>query len=56
MIKKAKRYFNTSGPNIPDEHYTLGRDGLIQQGIEEVMLYFLTKKKIFKIKETILIQ
>ena len=26
------RYFNTSGPNIPAEHYTLRRDNLIQQG------------------------
>ena len=32
MIKKAKRYFNTSGPNIPDEHYTLTRENLIQKG------------------------
>ncbi|MCK4763709.1 MAG: ATP-binding protein [Candidatus Aminicenantes bacterium] len=36
MIKKAKRYFNTSGPNIPAEHYTLKRESLIQQGIELV--------------------
>jgi hypothetical protein len=30
------RYFNTSGPNIPAEHYTLRRDNLIQQGKELV--------------------
>jgi hypothetical protein len=36
MIKKAKRYFNTSGPNIPSEHYTLHREKLIQSGIELV--------------------
>ncbi len=36
MIKKAKRYFNTSGPNLPDEHYTLKRDKLIEKGIELV--------------------
>ncbi len=33
MIKKAKRYFNTSGPNIPAEHYTLEREPLIKKGI-----------------------
>ncbi len=36
MIKQAKRYFNTSGPNIPEEHYTLPREHLIGQGIELV--------------------
>jgi hypothetical protein len=36
MIKKAKRYFNTSGPNIPDEHYTLTRDNLIRRGLDLV--------------------
>jgi hypothetical protein len=36
MIKKAKRYFNTSGPNIPDEHYTLTREKLIQRGLDLV--------------------
>jgi predicted AAA+ superfamily ATPase len=30
---KAKRYFNTSGPNLPDEHYTLQREKLIEKGI-----------------------
>ncbi|MCK4766355.1 MAG: ATP-binding protein [Candidatus Aminicenantes bacterium] len=39
MIKKAKRYFNTSGPNILTEHYTLKRENLIAKGIE------LVKKK-----------
>lgn len=34
MIKKAKRYFNTSGPNIPDEHFTLPREKLIQRGLD----------------------
>ena len=27
-----KRYFNTSGPNIPEEHYTLMREDLIKIG------------------------
>jgi len=36
MIKKAKRYFNTSGPNIPDEHYTLKREKLIKRGLQLV--------------------
>ena len=27
-----KRYFNTSGPNIPAEHYTLSRRDLIEKG------------------------
>jgi acylphosphatase len=30
------RYFNTSGPNIPEEHYTLMREALIREGIELV--------------------
>lgn len=36
MIKKAKRKFNTSGPNIPGKHYTLRRQHLIEKGIELV--------------------
>ncbi|MCK4760615.1 MAG: ATP-binding protein, partial [Candidatus Aminicenantes bacterium] len=36
MIKKAKRYFNTSGPNRPEKHYTLKREHLINKGIELV--------------------
>ncbi|MCX6583720.1 MAG: ATP-binding protein [Candidatus Aminicenantes bacterium] len=36
MIKKAKRYFNTSGPNLPQEHYTLKREKLIEKGIDLV--------------------
>ncbi len=31
-----KRYFNTSGPNIPAEHYTLQRQDLIEKGRELV--------------------
>lgn len=31
-----KRYFNTSGPNIPEEHYTLMRDKLIGKGMNMV--------------------
>jgi hypothetical protein len=31
-----KRYFNTSGPNNPKEHYTLQRPELIKAGIEKV--------------------
>ncbi|MEY4905259.1 MAG: hypothetical protein RLZZ292_3074 [Bacteroidota bacterium] len=30
------RYFNTSGPNMPDKHYTLPRQLLIEAGIEKV--------------------
>jgi AAA domain len=30
------RYFNTSGPNIPSEHYTLMRERLVEQGLESV--------------------
>jgi len=33
MIKKAQRYFNTSGPNRLDKHYTIKREGLITKGI-----------------------
>ncbi|MCB1193916.1 MAG: AAA-like domain-containing protein [Leptospiraceae bacterium] len=29
---KGKRYFNTSGPNIPEDHYTLDRFDLIAKG------------------------
>ena len=36
MIKKAKRYFNTSGPNMPEEHYTLDREKLILKGLDLV--------------------
>ncbi len=36
MVKKAKRYFNTSGPNEPQEHYTLKRENLIEKGIDLV--------------------
>jgi hypothetical protein len=32
----AKRYFNTSGPNIQEEHYTIMRDKLIQRGLDLV--------------------
>ncbi len=31
-----QRYFNTSGPNILNEHYTLMRQGLVKQGLELV--------------------
>ncbi len=30
------RYFNTSGPNIPEKHYTLPRLSLIKSGIKKV--------------------
>lgn len=33
MIRNAKRYFNTSGPNLPEEHYTLNREKLIEHGL-----------------------
>ncbi|HNI97597.1 MAG TPA: hypothetical protein PL169_16120 [Leptospiraceae bacterium] len=32
----VKRYFNTSGPNIPAKHYTLFRSRLIHNGILKV--------------------
>jgi len=31
-----KKYFNTSGPNIPAEHYTLKRESLLKEGISLV--------------------
>ena len=31
-----KRYFNTSGPNIPEQHYTLFREKLIDRGVESI--------------------
>ena len=31
-----QRYFNTSGPNIPKEHYTLMREELVKQGVKLV--------------------
>ncbi|MCP4156699.1 MAG: ATP-binding protein [bacterium] len=37
MSFKTKRYFNTSGPNLPDKHYTLNRVPLIKKGIELVI-------------------
>jgi hypothetical protein len=36
MIKEAKRYFNTSGPNRPEEHYTLKREKLVEIGLNLV--------------------
>ncbi|MCP4146670.1 MAG: ATP-binding protein [bacterium] len=35
-MRKAKRYFNTSGPNIEDQHYTLKRPDLIEKGMNLV--------------------
>ncbi|MCO6489722.1 MAG: ATP-binding protein [Phaeodactylibacter sp.] len=35
-MQKGKRYFNTSGPNIPSEHYTLPRKDLIEKGMDYV--------------------
>lgn len=32
MIKKTKRFFNTSGPNNPEQHYTLRREQLLETG------------------------
>jgi predicted AAA+ superfamily ATPase len=31
-----KRYFNTSGPNIPSRHYTLLRENLVEKGLDLV--------------------
>jgi hypothetical protein len=36
MLRKAKRYFNTSGHNIPAKHYTLKREYLIPKGLQLV--------------------
>lgn len=30
------RYFNTSGPNIIEEHYTLMRSKLIEEGLDKI--------------------
>jgi hypothetical protein len=30
------RYFNTSGPNIPEKHYTIFREPLLEQGLQLV--------------------
>ena len=30
------RYFNTSGPNIVEEHYTLMRPQLIEKGLDKI--------------------
>ena len=30
------RYFNTSGPNIPEKHYTLSRLGIVEEGANKV--------------------
>lgn len=35
-MQKSKRYFNTSGPNILDEHYTLMRSNLVAEGLDMV--------------------
>ncbi|MEZ4847392.1 MAG: hypothetical protein R3B93_01900 [Bacteroidia bacterium] len=35
-MKKAKRKFNTSGPNIPARHYTLMREPILKKGLELV--------------------
>jgi AAA-like domain len=35
-MQPATRYFNTSGPNITAQHYTLRREALIQQGLNLV--------------------
>jgi hypothetical protein len=36
MLTKATRYFNTSGPNHPNEHYTLKRESLIKKGLDSI--------------------
>lgn len=35
-MQKAKRYFNTSGPNVLYQHYTLMRPDLVAKGMEAV--------------------
>ena len=39
-----QRYFNTSGPNIPSQHYTLMRENLIAKGMD-----FVEKERYFTI-------
>ena len=36
IMQEAKRYFNTSGPNIRAQHYTLERPALIAKGLDLV--------------------
>jgi len=36
LIRPAIRYFNTSGPNFRDEHYTLEREALVAVGMDKV--------------------
>jgi hypothetical protein len=36
LFKREMKSFNTSGPNIPSEHYTILREGLIEQGVKLV--------------------
>ena len=43
-MQPAKRYFNTSGPNIRVEHYTLEREELIARGLD-----FVHKQRYFTI-------
>lgn len=31
-MRKATKYFNTSGPNIPTQHYTIERAALVEEG------------------------
>jgi predicted AAA+ superfamily ATPase len=38
------RSFNTSGPNLPAEHYTLERSALIEKGVD-----LIRKKRYFTI-------
>lgn len=46
------RYFNTSGPNIPAEHYTLPRLNLIEQGRKMVHnSRYTTSIKILRCRE-----
>ena len=47
MIKKARRYFNTSGPNLPDEHYTLKREKLIVKREGEIALIIFNNPKAY---------
>ena len=35
-MRPAIRYFNTSGPNFRDEHYTLEREALVAVGLDKV--------------------
>ena len=50
-MQVAKRYFNTSGPNIRAEHYTLERAEVIAKGLEMVHQQRLKMKRLGDIQK-----